>query len=65
MKNIKKLQYGNQMSNFIKFFLGFIFIAFMFDLMLIDRKKNMNNLQMYCLSRYDNLKNKIINGDSI
>ena len=32
------------MSNFIKFFLGFIFIAFMFDLMLIDRKKNMSSM---------------------
>ena len=32
------------MSNFTKFFLGFIFIAFMFDLMLIDRKKNMNSM---------------------
>ena len=32
------------MSNFIKFFLGFIFIAIMFDLMLIDRKKNMSSM---------------------
>ena len=32
------------MSNFSKFFLGFFFIAIMFDLMLIDRKKNKNSM---------------------
>ena len=32
------------MSNFSKFFLGFFFIVIMFDLMLIDRKKNINNM---------------------
>ncbi len=40
----KKIQYGNQMSNFSKFFLGFFFIVIMFDLMLIDRKKNINSM---------------------
>ena len=40
----KKLQYGNQMSNFTKFFLGFLFIVFMFDLMLIDRKKDIKSM---------------------
>ena len=32
------------MNNFTKFFLGFLFIALMFDLMLIDRKKNINSM---------------------
>ena len=32
------------MSNFSKFFLGFFFIVIMFDLMLIDRKKNINSM---------------------
>ena len=32
------------MSNFTKFFLGFFFIVFMFDLMLIDRKKNIDSM---------------------
>ena len=32
------------MNNFTKFFLGFLFIVFMFDLMLIDRKKNMDSM---------------------
>ena len=40
----KKLQYGNPMSNFAKFFLGFFFIVFMFDLMLIDRKKDIKSM---------------------
>ena len=44
VRNTKKIQYGNQMSNFSKFFLGFFFIVIMFDLMLIDRKKNINNM---------------------
>ena len=44
VRNTKKIQYGNQMSNFSKFFLGFFFIVIMFDLMLIDRKKNINSM---------------------
>ena len=32
------------MSNYTKFFLGFFFIVFMFDLMLIDRKKNIGSM---------------------
>ena len=32
------------MNNFAKFFLGFFFIVIMFDLMLIDRKKNRNDM---------------------
>ena len=32
------------MSDFKKFFLGFFFIVIMFDLMLIDRKKNINSM---------------------
>ena len=44
IKNTKKHQFGDLMSNFTKFFLGFFFIVFMFDLMLIDRKKTMNNM---------------------
>ena len=43
-KKHEKIQYGNQMSNFTKFFLGFFFIVIMFDLMLIDRKKNINSM---------------------
>ena len=43
-KKQKKIQYGNQMNNFTKFFLGFFFIVIMFDLMLIDRKKNINSM---------------------
>ena len=43
-KNTKKYQFGDPMSNFTKFFLGFFFIVFMFDLMLIDRKKTMNKM---------------------
>ena len=44
IRTIKKNQYGNQMSNFTKFFFGFLFIVFMFDLMLIDRKKNIDTM---------------------
>ncbi len=44
IKNKKNLQYGDPMNNLTKFFLGFLFIALMFDLMLIDRKKNMNSM---------------------
>ena len=40
IKKTKKHQFGNQMNNFTKFFLGFFFIVIMFDLMLIDRNKN-------------------------
>ena len=43
-KNRRKLQFGSQMSDFKKFFLGFFFIVIMFDLMLIDRKKNINSM---------------------
>ena len=32
------------MNNFTKFFLGFLFVVFMFDLMLIDRKKNIGSM---------------------
>ena len=32
------------MNNFAKFFLGFFFIVIMFDLMLIDRKKNRTDM---------------------
>ena len=32
------------MNNFAKFLLGFFFIVIMFDLMLIDRKKNRNDM---------------------
>ena len=32
------------MNNFTKFFLGFFFIVIMFDLMLIDRNKNGNDM---------------------
>ena len=32
------------MNSFTKFFLGFFFIVFMFDLMLIDRKKNIDSM---------------------
>ncbi len=32
------------MNNFLKFFLGFIFLVFIFDLMLIDRKKEEQNM---------------------
>ena len=32
------------MNNFAKFFLGFFFTVIMFDLMLIDRKKNRNDM---------------------
>ena len=44
IKKTKKHQFGNQMNNFTKFFLGFFFIVFMFDLMLIDRKKNIGSM---------------------
>ena len=44
IRSVKKYQYGNLMNNFTKFFLGFFFIVIMFDLMLIDRKKNVNDM---------------------
>ncbi len=44
IRSVKKYQYGNLMNNFTKFFLGFFFIVIMFDLMLIDRKKNGNDM---------------------
>ena len=44
IRSVKKYQYGNLMNNFTKFFLGFFFIVIMFDLMLIDRKKNRNDM---------------------
>ena len=44
IRNAKKYQYGNLMNNFAKFFLGFFFIVIMFDLMLIDRKKNRTDM---------------------
>ena len=44
IRRVKKHQYGNLMNNFTKFFLGFFFIVIMFDLMLIDRKKNGNDM---------------------
>ena len=44
IRKINKHQYGNLVNNFTKFFLGFFFIVIMFDLMLIDRKKNRNDM---------------------
>ena len=44
IRSVKKYQYGNLMNNFAKFFLGFFFTVIMFDLMLIDRKNNRNDM---------------------